>query len=79
MYAGNFYAGDIFGEAQGPTWMGNVVCNGGESKLTDCQYDGLGTTGTTVCTHSDDVGIQCKSYSLINMHSGKLEFIPPLR
>ena len=43
-----------------PIWLDNVNCNGSESKLIDCQHNGLGVHN---CDHHKDAGITCKGRS----------------
>ena len=37
-------------------WLDNVNCNGLESRLIDCQHNGLGNHN---CDHNDDAGVAC--------------------
>ena len=43
-----------FGPGSGPINMGEVVCQGFEKRLTDCNYDGAND-----CRHVEDVGVVC--------------------
>ena len=45
-----------FGRGTGPTFLNGVVCNGTESSLLSCSHREI---GTTVCSHSQDVGVVC--------------------
>ncbi|CAC5424588.1 unnamed protein product [Mytilus coruscus] len=40
-------------DGQGNIWLNDVSCSGSESKLLNCTY----TTDTSLCRHSEDVGI----------------------
>lgn len=40
----------------GPIWLDNVVCQGWERSLDQCQHS---TFGSSRCTHSQDVGVCC--------------------
>ena len=39
-----------------PIWLDNVNCNGLESRLIDCQHNGLGNHN---CGHHNDAGVAC--------------------
>ena len=39
-----------------PIWLDNVNCNGSESRLIDCQHNGLGIHN---CDHHKDAGVIC--------------------
>ena len=45
-----------FGAGSGTIWMDDVQCDGGESRLADCQFGGWGLHN---CRHSEDVGVSC--------------------
>lgn len=50
------YSDAHFGQGTGPIVFDDVVCNGNESKLSDCRHAALGYTD---CSHSEDVGVSC--------------------
>ena len=39
-----------------PIWLDNVICNGSESRLIDCQHNGVGNHN---CDHHKDAGVTC--------------------
>ena len=43
--------------SEGQIWMDELTCNGEESVLSDCRFDGWGLHN---CGHSEDVGVQCQ-------------------
>ena len=47
-----------FGQGVGPTWMNNVNCGGGETRLHSCSFSGW---GASQCRdhHSRDAGVVC--------------------
>ncbi|XP_021362403.1 scavenger receptor cysteine-rich domain superfamily protein-like [Mizuhopecten yessoensis] len=49
---------NVFGIANSSivTWLNNVMCNGTEQRLADCENDGW---GIQTCSHSYDVGVIC--------------------
>ena len=44
-----------FGQGNGPIVLDDVMCNGTESQLLDCEYD----ASTIDCTHFEDAGVAC--------------------
>lgn len=46
-----------YGQGQGPVWLSNVQCSGGESSLLSCPHSGWGNVGS--CTHGNDAGVKC--------------------
>ncbi|XP_077978778.1 scavenger receptor cysteine-rich domain-containing protein DMBT1-like [Glandiceps talaboti] len=47
--------GGHFGKGSGQIWMTNVGCTGNENSLLECSH----STGTTSCSHDNDVGVIC--------------------
>ncbi len=45
-----------FGRGQGPIWMDDVACLGGEARLVDCPFGGFARHD---CDHGDDAGVVC--------------------
>jgi len=43
-----------------PIWLDNVICNGRESRLIDCQHNGIGKHN---CDHRKDAGVICEEKS----------------
>ncbi|KAL4229913.1 Scavenger receptor Cys-rich [Mactra antiquata] len=48
----------VFGEGSGDVVLSNVQCNGDESNIGDCMYDGFGR-GFIHCSHSQDASVSC--------------------
>ena len=55
-----FYSRSLayFGQGSGPIWLDNVKCTGNESALISCGH--LGFSITRRCSHSEDVGVNCR-------------------
>lgn len=51
----------MFGQGTGPIVLDDVVCNGDERRLIDCDHDGLGQHS---CVHAEDVGVRCMIQSI---------------
>ena len=67
-----------FGPGDGMIWMENVRCNGIESKLSDCPFNGWGVSS---CSHFQDVGVTCNSkhaHISIVLHSVMLSLQPSI-
>ena len=47
-----------FGQGVGPIYLDNVFCIGNESRLADCQHQGIANHN---CHHSEDAGVVCSS------------------
>uniref|UniRef100_A0A3P8VNK2 Galectin 3 binding protein n=1 Tax=Cynoglossus semilaevis TaxID=244447 RepID=A0A3P8VNK2_CYNSE len=50
--------GQPYGEATGPIWMDDMICQGTEKHLLNCAFKSWGVTD---CTHKEDVGIICEN------------------
>ena len=55
--------GAYFGEGpnQLQVLLDNVVCQGSESSLLDCQHEPVGMTN---CNHTEDAGVRCEGIIL---------------
>ena len=45
-----------FGAGSGPIYYDDVLCNGTETRLADCQHNGVGIHN---CYHGEDAGVRC--------------------
>jgi deleted-in-malignant-brain-tumors protein 1 len=54
-----------FGQGVVPIVLDNVACQGSETRLIDCSYDGH----TADCRHAEDAGIQCQCKTIDAYHS----------
>lgn len=58
--ASNVYYNAYYGQGTGDIHLDNVNCTGRESSILNCSHDGLGVHD---CTHADDAGVSCSTYS----------------
>ena len=49
--------GATFGGGSGPIYLDNVICQGDESSLLECQRNPIGEHN---CDHSEDAGVRCQ-------------------
>lgn len=72
--ARGFTTGSTYGPGVGRIWFDALVCDGTESNLLNCAYNG---PGVSTCDHSQEVGVTCWDYavctpvSLIGLRNGK--------
>ena len=52
-----------FGQGTGPIHLDNLFCNSTESRLINCQHNGISVHN---CAHSEDAGLRCQGM-YINM------------
>jgi deleted-in-malignant-brain-tumors protein 1 len=60
-YKGAISARENFGPGTGPIWLTRLSCVGYERNIVNCTHDGLGQTSS--CSHGNDAGVVCHSYS----------------
>ena len=54
--------GAYFGNGSGDIFLDNVVCNGTESSLLECNTNPIGQHN---CDHSEDAGVRCEGTCLL--------------
>ena len=54
--------GAAFGQGSEPTLLDNVRCNGLESRLFDCEHNGIENEN---CDHNQDVGVICQTGMIV--------------
>ncbi|XP_072043678.1 uncharacterized protein [Amphiura filiformis] len=52
-----------FGSGSGEIWVGDVLCDGKENNLEDCEFNRWGRQSE--CDHSQDAGVICKTARLV--------------
>ena len=78
-------ANAYFGRASSLTeiWMDRVNCNGNETSLEDCGFNGWGERFHTCRSHRDDVSVVCTNGKFFGQHNSgafytyKDIFVPP--
>eukprot|EP00105_Crassostrea_gigas_P035986 XP_019920134.1 PREDICTED: deleted in malignant brain tumors 1 protein [Crassostrea gigas] len=50
------YGNAVYGEGSGPIWLDDVICEGSEISIDECQHQEWGTSN---CYHRKDVSINC--------------------
>eukprot|EP00105_Crassostrea_gigas_P042487 XP_019926635.1 PREDICTED: deleted in malignant brain tumors 1 protein [Crassostrea gigas] len=65
------YRNAVYGEGLGPIWLDNVICEGSEISIDECQHQEWGTHN---CYHGKDVSINCSpNDTLIRLVGGDTE------
>ena len=54
--------GAFFGRGSRPILLDNVVCQGDESSLLECQSNPIGNHN---CDHSEDAGVRCEGMAIL--------------
>lgn len=52
----------VFGSGRAEIWLQGLHCDGTESSLAQCSYDGA--YGNNNCSHEQDVALRCSEYGL---------------
>ena len=52
-----------YGQGRGRMWLDDVQCFGNESDISDCAFN-QNTWGSTDCSHSEDVSVDCRPYRI---------------